>query len=175
MPSATNLCHADDADVDGQAALMTAGISVALILSDPLVRSASRAGLLAAPAPRAEPFGKSHPLQPDPGTRPWPRTCARRVELALVRPARARLQLVDLEKTPPDWSRSGRSSTARPGGPRFEHLISVREDNRLSPFAGRQFAMASSWTGADYQRAIFQAHSDLSAWFTLVRDVRLSG
>src|SRR5216684_2743045 len=38
---------------------------------------------------------------------------------------------------------------------RFDDLIR-REDNRLSPSLVRQVAMASEWTGADYQRAMFQ-------------------
>ena len=38
---------------------------------------------------------------------------------------------------------------------RFDDLIR-REDNRLSPSLVRQVAMAADWTGADYQRAMFQ-------------------
>jgi aspartyl-tRNA(Asn)/glutamyl-tRNA(Gln) amidotransferase subunit A len=50
---------------------------------------------------------------------------------------------------------------------RFDDLIR-RDDNRVSPSLVRQVAMASEWSGADYQRAMFQ-RTDLfrkvQAWF----------
>jgi aspartyl-tRNA(Asn)/glutamyl-tRNA(Gln) amidotransferase subunit A len=50
---------------------------------------------------------------------------------------------------------------------RFDHLMR-REDNRLSPSLVRQIAMASEWSGVDYQRAMFQ-RTDLfrlvQGWF----------
>ena len=50
---------------------------------------------------------------------------------------------------------------------RFDDLIR-RDDNRLSPSLVRQVAMASEWSGADYQRAMFQ-RTDLfrrvQGWF----------
>ncbi|CAN5921961.1 amidase family protein [soil metagenome] len=50
---------------------------------------------------------------------------------------------------------------------RFDELVR-REDNRLSPSLVRQVAMAANWSGADYQRAMFQ-RTDLfrrvQGWF----------
>jgi len=50
---------------------------------------------------------------------------------------------------------------------RFDHLLR-REDNRLSPSLVRQVAMAAEWSGADYQKAMFQ-RTDLfrriQGWF----------
>ena len=64
-------------------------------------------------------------------------------------------ELVELDEKPPDMEPIWKVINHTTWRARFDELIR-REDNRLSPSLVRQVAMASEWTGADYQRAMFQ-------------------
>ena len=57
---------------------------------------------------------------------------------------------------------------------RFDDMIR-RDGNRMTPSLVRQVAMATEWTGADYQRAMFQRTDLFRMVQQLVRDGRLSG
>ena len=73
------------------------------------------------------------------------------------------LPLQDLPDMEPIWKVINHTTWRA----RFEQMMR-RDDNRLSPSLVRQVAMASDWSGADYQRAMFQ-RTDLfrrvQGWF----------
>jgi aspartyl-tRNA(Asn)/glutamyl-tRNA(Gln) amidotransferase subunit A len=64
-------------------------------------------------------------------------------------------ELVELTEALPDMEPIWKVINHTTWRARFDELAR-REDNRLSPSLVRQIAMASDWTGADYQRAMFQ-------------------
>jgi aspartyl-tRNA(Asn)/glutamyl-tRNA(Gln) amidotransferase subunit A len=76
-------------------------------------------------------------------------------ERALVRLRELGAELVELDEKPTDMEPIWKVINHTTWRARFDDLIR-REDNRLSPSLVRQVAMASEWTGADYQRAMFQ-------------------
>lgn len=88
-------------------------------------------------------------------------------ERALVRLADLGAELVELKDDLPDMEPIWKVINHTTWRARFDDLIR-REDNRLSPSLVRQVAMASDWSGADYQRAMFQ-RTDLfrrvQGWF----------
>lgn len=64
-------------------------------------------------------------------------------------------ELVELPQDFPDMEPIWKVINHTTWRARFEQLMR-RDDNRLSPSLVRQVAMASDWSGADYQRAMFQ-------------------
>lgn len=76
-------------------------------------------------------------------------------ERALGRFRELGAELVELDKTLPDMEPIWKVINHTTWRARFGELLQ-RDDNRLSPSLVRQIAMASEWTGADYQRAMFQ-------------------
>ena len=104
---------------------------------------------------RGRPLGQAHPLQPHVGQPPWPPDVRASFERALGRLRDLGAELVELNETLPDMEPIWKVINHTTWRARFDDLIS-REDNRVSPSLVRQVAMASEWTGADYQRAMFQ-------------------
>ncbi len=88
-------------------------------------------------------------------------------ERALARLADLGAELVELKDDLPDMEPIWKVINHTTWRARFDDLIR-REDNRLSPSLVRQVAMASDWSGTDYQRAMFQ-RTDLfrrvQGWF----------
>ena len=76
-------------------------------------------------------------------------------------------ELVELDATLPDMEPIWKVINHTTWRARFDELVR-REDNRLSASLVRQVAMASEWSGVDYQRAMFQ-RTDLfrmvQGWF----------
>lgn len=88
-------------------------------------------------------------------------------ERALARLADLGAELVELKGELPDMEPIWKVINHTTWRARFDELVQ-REDNRLSPSLVRQVAMASDWSGADYQHAMFQ-RTDLfrrmQGWF----------
>ena len=76
-------------------------------------------------------------------------------ERALGRLSGLGAELIELDETLPDMEPIWKVINHTTWRARFDDLIR-REDNRLSSSLVRQVAMAAEWTGADYQRAMFQ-------------------
>jgi aspartyl-tRNA(Asn)/glutamyl-tRNA(Gln) amidotransferase subunit A len=76
-------------------------------------------------------------------------------ERALGRLGELGAELVELDAELPEMEPIWKVINHTTWRTRFEHLFR-REDNRLSPSLVRQIAMASEWSGVDYQRAMFQ-------------------
>jgi aspartyl-tRNA(Asn)/glutamyl-tRNA(Gln) amidotransferase subunit A len=64
-------------------------------------------------------------------------------------------ELIELDGALPDMEPIWKVINHTTWRARFDDLVR-RDDNRLTPSLVRQVAMASEWTGADYQRAMFQ-------------------
>ncbi|MBV8394067.1 MAG: amidase, partial [Alphaproteobacteria bacterium] len=64
-------------------------------------------------------------------------------------------ELIELKDDLPDMEPIWKVINHTTWRARFDHLIR-REDNKVSPSLVRQVAMAAEWSGADYQRAMFQ-------------------
>jgi len=64
-------------------------------------------------------------------------------------------ELVELTETLPDMEPIWKVINHTTWRARFSDMI-MREDNKVSPSLVRQVAQAEQWTGADYQRAMFQ-------------------
>jgi len=88
-------------------------------------------------------------------------------EQALVRLRDLGAELVELSEALPDMEPVWKVINHTTWRARFDEMIR-RDGNRLSPSLVRQVAMAADWSGADYQRAMFQ-RSDLfrmvQRWF----------
>ena len=88
-------------------------------------------------------------------------------ERALGRLGELGAELVELDAELPEMEPIWKVINHTTWRTRFEHLFR-RDDNRLSPSLVRQIAMASEWSGVDYQRAMFQ-RTDLfrmvQGWF----------
>ena len=88
-------------------------------------------------------------------------------ERALVRLGDLGAELVELTEVLPDMEPVWKVINHTTWRARFDEMIR-RDGNRLSPSLVRQVAMAADWSGADYQRAMFQ-RSDLfrmvQRWF----------
>lgn len=88
-------------------------------------------------------------------------------EQALVRLRELGAELVELTETLPDMEPVWKVINHTTWKARFDEMIR-RDGNRMSTSLVRQVAMASDWSGADYQRAMFQ-RSDLfrmvQRWF----------
>ena len=88
-------------------------------------------------------------------------------EQALVRLRELGAELVELTETLPDMEPVWKVINHTTWRARFDEMIR-RDGNRMSTSLVRQVAMASDWSGADYQRAMFQ-RSDLfrmvQRWF----------
>jgi aspartyl-tRNA(Asn)/glutamyl-tRNA(Gln) amidotransferase subunit A len=88
-------------------------------------------------------------------------------ERAVVRLGELGAELVELKGDLPDMEPIWKVINHTTWRARFDDLIR-RDDNRMSPSLVRQVAMAAEWTGADYQRAMFQ-RTDLfrkvQGWF----------
>ena len=88
-------------------------------------------------------------------------------EQALVRLRDLGAELVELTEALPDMEPVWKVLNHTTWRARFDERIR-RDGNRLSPSLVRQVAMAADWSGADYQRAMFQ-RSDLfrmvQRWF----------
>lgn len=88
-------------------------------------------------------------------------------EQALVRLRELGAELVELTEALPDMEPVWKVINHTTWRARFDEMIQ-RDSNRMSTSLVRQVAMASDWSGADYQRAMFQ-RSDLfrmvQRWF----------
>lgn len=88
-------------------------------------------------------------------------------EQALVRLRDLGAELIELTEALPDMEPVWKVINHTTWRARFDEMIR-RDGNRLSPSLVRQVAMAADWSGADYQRAMFQ-RSDLfrmvQRWF----------
>lgn len=88
-------------------------------------------------------------------------------EQALVRLRDLGAELVELSEALPDMEPVWKVINHTTWRARFDEMIR-RDGNRMSPSLVRQVAMAADWSGADYQRAMFQ-RSDLfrmvQRWF----------
>lgn len=76
-------------------------------------------------------------------------------EQSLVRLRDLGAELVELTETLPDMAPVWQVINHTTWRARFEDMIR-REDNCMSPSLVRQVAQASDWSGADYQKAMFQ-------------------
>lgn len=76
-------------------------------------------------------------------------------EASLVRLRDLGAELVELTEALPDMAPVWQVINHTTWRARFEDMIR-REDNRMSPSLVRQVAQASDWSGADYQKAMFQ-------------------
>ena len=76
-------------------------------------------------------------------------------EQSLVRLRDLGAELVELTEALPDMAPVWQVINHTTWRARFEDMIR-REDNRMSPSLVRQVAQASDWSGADYQKAMFQ-------------------
>lgn len=76
-------------------------------------------------------------------------------ERALVRLRELGAELVELTDALPDMEPVWKVINHTTWRARFDDMIR-RDGNRMSPSLVRQVAMAADWTGADYQRAMFQ-------------------
>lgn len=88
-------------------------------------------------------------------------------EQALVRLRDLGAELIELSEALPDMEPVWKVINHTTWRARFDEMIR-RDGNRMSPSLVRQVAMAADWSGADYQRAMFQ-RSDLfrmvQRWF----------
>ena len=88
-------------------------------------------------------------------------------EQALVRLRDLGAELIELSEVLPDMEPVWKVINHTTWRARFDEMIQ-RDGNRMSPSLVRQVAMAANWSGADYQRAMFQ-RSDLfrmvQRWF----------
>lgn len=88
-------------------------------------------------------------------------------EQALVRLRDLGAELIELTEALPDMEPVWKVINHTTWRARFDEMIR-RDGNRMSPSLLRQVAMAADWSGADYQRAMFQ-RSDLfrmvQRWF----------
>jgi aspartyl-tRNA(Asn)/glutamyl-tRNA(Gln) amidotransferase subunit A len=88
-------------------------------------------------------------------------------EQALVRLRDLGAELIELSEALPDMEPVWKVINHTTWRARFDEMIR-RDGNRMSPSLVRQVAMAANWSGADYQRAMFQ-RSDLfrmvQRWF----------
>lgn len=64
-------------------------------------------------------------------------------------------ELIELDQTLPDMEPIWKVINHTTWRARFADMI-LREDNKVSPSLVRQVAMASEWSGTDYQRAMFK-------------------
>jgi aspartyl-tRNA(Asn)/glutamyl-tRNA(Gln) amidotransferase subunit A len=76
-------------------------------------------------------------------------------EQSLVRLRDLGAELVELTEALPDMAPVWQVINHTTWRARFEDMMR-REDNRMSPSLVRQVAQASDWSGADYQKAMFQ-------------------
>jgi aspartyl-tRNA(Asn)/glutamyl-tRNA(Gln) amidotransferase subunit A len=76
-------------------------------------------------------------------------------ERALGRLKELGAELVELTETPPDMEPIWKVINHTTWRARFDEMIR-RDGNRMSSSLVRQVAMAADWSGADYQRAMFQ-------------------
>ena len=76
-------------------------------------------------------------------------------EASLVRLRDLGAELVELTEALPDMAPVWQVINHTTWRARFEDMMR-REDNRMSPSLVRQVAQASDWSGADYQKAMFQ-------------------
>lgn len=76
-------------------------------------------------------------------------------EQSLVRLRELGAELVELTEALPDMAPVWQVINHTTWRARFEDMMR-REDNRMSPSLVRQVAQASEWSGADYQKAMFQ-------------------
>jgi aspartyl-tRNA(Asn)/glutamyl-tRNA(Gln) amidotransferase subunit A len=88
-------------------------------------------------------------------------------EVSLVRLRELGAELVELTEELPDLSSAWKVINHTTWKARFDEMIR-RDGNRMTPSLVRQVAEAADWSGADYQRAMFQ-RSDLfrmvQRWF----------
>lgn len=88
-------------------------------------------------------------------------------EQTLVRLGDLGAELIELTEALPDMEPVWKVINHTTWRARFDEMIQ-RDGNRMSPSLVRQVAMAANWSGADYQRAMFQ-RSDLfrmvQRWF----------
>ncbi|WP_422014277.1 amidase [Reyranella sp.] len=88
-------------------------------------------------------------------------------EMSLVRLRELGAELVELTEELPDLSSAWKVINHTTWKARFDEMIR-RDGNRMTPSLVRQVAEAADWSGADYQRAMFQ-RSDLfrmvQRWF----------
>ena len=64
-------------------------------------------------------------------------------------------ELIELDQALPDMEQVWKVINHTTWRARFSDMI-IREDNKVSPSLVRQVAMASDWSGTDYQRAMFK-------------------
>jgi aspartyl-tRNA(Asn)/glutamyl-tRNA(Gln) amidotransferase subunit A len=123
--------------------------------SDPWSIGVAPQDYLAAAQPKGDLSGKRLLYSLSLGKHVVAKDVARAFEKALTRLRDRGAELIELDDALPDMEPIWKVINHTTWRARFMDLLR-REDNRLSPSLVRQVAMASEWSGVDYQRAMFQ-------------------